>query len=359
MDELVIKDIVFHGDVIRAAKQDDLIWVGVSWICQGLGFTKNQKDRQVKNIQTDKLLSRGCVKFDAGVFDANNETLALLLDYLPAWLFKIKVTPKMERDKPELVEKLISYQLKAKDILADAFISKSVYNEKSTLLSIQEYEKKIESLQSTMEKMYKDMTSLANIILDWKEQQHTPIALVQESWHQKINQQIDKICKTNHDFGERGDVLKYLYRYMNRRYGIVWEQEIKEYKDKYNLTKRPSRLEVIERNTMLKSIFESVLTDMAFKYTAMDDSTEHNSIDQIIAPLIKKYNDCSHAAMVTWRRVYRKMEEGRTIGWNNLTTRYMNEFGKKPTKRDLIETRPSLYKKFQVAVNALLNECND
>lgn len=62
------------------------------------------------------------MKFRAGVFDKNNKTLALKLDYVPLWLAKITVTPAMQENNPTLVEKLIEYQLKAKDALAAAFL---------------------------------------------------------------------------------------------------------------------------------------------------------------------------------------------------------------------------------------------
>lgn len=67
MNELVVKEINFNGDQLKAIQDSNrIIWVGISWICNGLGLNKNMKDRQIKNIQTDSLLKRGCVKFDAG-----------------------------------------------------------------------------------------------------------------------------------------------------------------------------------------------------------------------------------------------------------------------------------------------------
>jgi hypothetical protein len=41
----------------------------------------------------DTVLQMGCFKFEAGVFDADNSTLAIELDYLPLWLAKISITP--------------------------------------------------------------------------------------------------------------------------------------------------------------------------------------------------------------------------------------------------------------------------
>ena len=55
----------------------------------------------------------------------NQEVLCLKLDYVPLWLAKIAITPKMERETPELAARLEQYQLKAKDVLAAAFLPQS------------------------------------------------------------------------------------------------------------------------------------------------------------------------------------------------------------------------------------------
>lgn len=123
MNDLVVKSVDLFGDSVMAAKdKDGNIWAGVSYFCKGLGMSKGEKDRQTANVQSDDVLKRGATKFAAGVFDDNNETVALRIDFVPIWLTKISITPKMKREKPELADKLLQYQLKAKDILAAAFL---------------------------------------------------------------------------------------------------------------------------------------------------------------------------------------------------------------------------------------------
>lgn len=122
-NKLLVKTVDFMGDGLLAAQDSKgVIWTGINSFCQGIGLNKNERDRQVKNVQSDEVLKMGCVKFDAGVFDPNNETLALQLDYVPLWLAKISITPNMKENNPELVDKLVKYQLKAKDVLAQAFL---------------------------------------------------------------------------------------------------------------------------------------------------------------------------------------------------------------------------------------------
>lgn len=77
-ESLEIKTVPFlDAELVAARDNDGQIWAGVSYICKGIGLTKNEKDRQVKNVQADRVLSKGCVKFDAGVFDPNNSTVAV------------------------------------------------------------------------------------------------------------------------------------------------------------------------------------------------------------------------------------------------------------------------------------------
>ena len=127
-NDLAVKTVDFMGDGLLAAKDSKgIIWTGVNSFCRGIGLNKNERDRQVKNVQSDEILRRGCVKFDAGVFEPNNETLALQLDYVPLWLAKISITPNMREKTPALAEKLVNYQLKAKDVLVAAFLPDNIH----------------------------------------------------------------------------------------------------------------------------------------------------------------------------------------------------------------------------------------
>lgn len=125
MDELTVKSVDVLGDAIMATQDSDgQIWAGVSYFCRALGMNKGQKDRQTTNVQKDETLKRGCRKFAAGVFDPANEAVGMRIDFVPLWLAKINITKTMLKEHPELADKLLEYQLKAKDILADAFMPK-------------------------------------------------------------------------------------------------------------------------------------------------------------------------------------------------------------------------------------------
>lgn len=125
MNDLIVKPVDVLGDAIMATQDaDGHIWAGVSYFCRALGMNKGQKDRQTTNVQKDETLKRGCRKFAAGVFDPTNEAVGMRIDFIPLWLAKINITKTMLKDHPELADKLLEYQLKAKDILAEAFMPK-------------------------------------------------------------------------------------------------------------------------------------------------------------------------------------------------------------------------------------------
>ncbi len=70
------------------------------------------------------MLRKGERNFVLPTNGGNQEVLCIELDYLPIWLAKIPVTPAMLTNMPDVADKLVRYQLKAKDVLAEVFLSK-------------------------------------------------------------------------------------------------------------------------------------------------------------------------------------------------------------------------------------------
>lgn len=123
MNDLVVKSVDLFGDTVMVA-QDNTgnIWVGVRWICEGLGMTEGHMKRQIANIKKDLTLSRGGSNLILNKGSGEREVFCLKLDYVPLWLAKVNITPTIQAERPELANKLLEYQLKAKDILAAAFL---------------------------------------------------------------------------------------------------------------------------------------------------------------------------------------------------------------------------------------------
>lgn len=126
MNELEVKRVPFMGTDLMAAKDESgTIWAGVRWMCDGMGMSEGQRKRQIASIQTDHLLSKGGSNLILPTAGGKQSVLCLKLDFVPLWLAKINITPAMQAETPELAERLEAYQLKAKDVLAAAFLPKS------------------------------------------------------------------------------------------------------------------------------------------------------------------------------------------------------------------------------------------
>lgn len=165
MNDLIVKNVNVLGDSIMAAKDEEgNVWAGVNYFCNALGMTKGQRDKQVQKVQTDEALKRGASKLEAGVFDKNNETVVLKIEYVPLWLTKIKITEKTRKEHPELADKLLEYQLRAKDILADAFMPKQQKIPQSPLEllelhyeAIKQVDGKVNEIRTEFEKFKQDI----------------------------------------------------------------------------------------------------------------------------------------------------------------------------------------------------------
>lgn len=125
MDEMIVKSVDLMGDTVMAAQDSDgTIWVGIKWMCQGMGMSDGHYKRQITNIQKDLLLKNSGSNLLLNKGSGEREVFCLKLDYLPIWLAKISITPTIQKSHPDLADKLLNYQLKAKDILAAAFLPK-------------------------------------------------------------------------------------------------------------------------------------------------------------------------------------------------------------------------------------------
>ena len=60
MTGLAIKDVEFNGATLRAAQDtENIIWVGVAWVCRGLGLSNDRMKYERKKIQKDLVLVQG------------------------------------------------------------------------------------------------------------------------------------------------------------------------------------------------------------------------------------------------------------------------------------------------------------
>jgi phage antirepressor YoqD-like protein len=120
MSDIVVKNVNFNGDILLAAQDEyGKINVAIYYVCKALRLTEGQMKNERLRIQDDIVLSKGGRKIILPTNGGPQEVLCLELDFLPLWLAKINaniISDKSTQDK------LIAYQLKAKDVLAQAFL---------------------------------------------------------------------------------------------------------------------------------------------------------------------------------------------------------------------------------------------
>lgn len=122
----MVKPVDVLGDAIMAAQDGEgIIWVGVRWMCQGMGMSDGQYKRQIMNIKKNMVFGEGgSNQIPLPTGQGTQEVFCIRNDFIPLWFAKINITQKTREERPEFADKLLEYQLKAKDILSEAFLPK-------------------------------------------------------------------------------------------------------------------------------------------------------------------------------------------------------------------------------------------
>lgn len=168
MNDLVVKNVNLFGDTIMAAKDEEgRVWAGVRWLCDGLGLSRGQMNNESIKIKGDLVLGQGARNLMLPTKGGKQEVLCLRHDFVPLWIAKITVTPSMKENNPELVDKLVQYQLKAKDVLATAFFPREKEQQRrltqEEMMRIQlgmldEQGERINGVESRVDKLENTMT---------------------------------------------------------------------------------------------------------------------------------------------------------------------------------------------------------
>lgn len=126
------------GQLLGVKTKEGEIYLGVKKTCLDIGFNEGQARRQVENINKDIVLKSNCRKFamvqNEGNRQVKREILVINEDVVTLWLAKISLTPKMKKENPKIIEKLVKYQLQCAKVLHEAFMGteekkKDFYNE--------------------------------------------------------------------------------------------------------------------------------------------------------------------------------------------------------------------------------------
>lgn len=124
--DLIIKQVDFFGDSLLSAQErkSNKIYISIKSMCDSLGLTRGQVNNERLKIQEDLVLKQGSRNFILPTNGGFQDIVCLELDFVPLWMAKISITNQMKEKNPDIVNKLIKYQLECKDVLAKHFLIK-------------------------------------------------------------------------------------------------------------------------------------------------------------------------------------------------------------------------------------------
>lgn len=267
---LVVKPVEFLGDVLMAAQDaDGNIWAGVRWLCDGIGLSEDQMKNEKKRIQRDLVLKKGGSNLTLPTNGGEQEVLCIALDFVPLWLAKISITPTMQAENPDVVDKLVQYQLKAKDVLAAAFLP----TEAQRPLSQAELILQQAQFMVDMERRQKEQAEALEHVNKRLDDACSLIALNPNAWREDCRRLIVKIAQKmggNEFIREvQAEAFKLVderagasleTRLTNKRRRMADEGVCKSKRDKLN------KVDVIADDKKLIEVYMHIVKQMAIKY---------------------------------------------------------------------------------------------
>ncbi|MMZ47192.1 hypothetical protein D1872_88270 [compost metagenome] len=272
------KMVPFNGAELLGVKaNNEKVYVGVRWVCEGIGLSRGQANNEVSKVQTDIVLKQGARNFVLQKMEfghgSTHEVLTIELDYLPLWLAKISITPNMQVNQPEVADKLVQYQMKAKDVLAEAFLPKDkppmTQSELIAYLAQQnvEREKAEAEHKKRLETVEKRLDDTAEIL-----------ALNPTEWRKKVRSLLNKIAQKRGGHDAYSEVNSESYELLEQRGNCklgIRQENIKKRmalegaaKSKINAI---SKLEAIAEDSRLTEIYLAIVKEMAIKYSVKVD----------------------------------------------------------------------------------------
>jgi hypothetical protein len=241
------KDVNFKGNTLIALKaNNEKIYVAVKWICQGIGLTEGQYQNQTRKMNEDIVISKGIAKMQLLTNGGNQEVLCLELDYLPLWLAKINANIVAGIAQ----QKLVKYQLEAKDVLADAFIPKNKPQSIEDLIIMQ---------AQSMKELKAEVHSIKQDSLSAKEEARIANARM-NAWDQiDIN-------------GDKKQQLNAMVRKYAALKGITFPTAWRDFRKSYNTSYRTNLTMLLENYKLKHGLKELSYPEYLARTNGLDDA---------------------------------------------------------------------------------------
>lgn len=119
--------VTFYKDEVSAfLANDGEVYAAANNILRNIGFNEDRVKAIRKKWRDDRVVSNLGRNFTLATGYGDKETYCLSTKILPLALAKISITPELEKSYPEVVEKLVRYQLECADVLYKHFVQKSI-----------------------------------------------------------------------------------------------------------------------------------------------------------------------------------------------------------------------------------------
>lgn len=321
----------------------------------------------------------------------------------------MKLIKYMDDDKSwDVMENFIDEYFRMKEHIATSTTpSVDFYNE--ILRRMEEREQRhYETMMSMFESFESSMRNLAGVLLTQTNTKVDTEEMIRESRSNYTNKgkqyraEVIELCHqivAISDFEDEKAVLAACYKHLTKNYGIVWEQEIREWKEQHSWSGKVSALNVVSESdddkylkSMLKNVLLQILDDCKKKGVVAVSNSELNSEEvrtavsddvitskpnemristyvpaedfdsacELVAQIAEQSGDKSPYNAVTFMRIYKSMDDYANICWDYHERKFRqnHKFPKsaRVSKKCMINESSKLQKLFVAAVNKYVEE---
>lgn len=264
---LQVTDFNFYGDNLIALKDNTTgkIYTAINSVLRGIGFKDEQVRYQRSKWIKDKTLSKGVLKFNIPTNGGYQLTECISVHKLPLGLAKINITKRLERDYPNITEKLELYQDKCADVLASVFIDRKTVSD----MNMQPIAETLNAITNTLTTLTQAMNSMQQEINEIKKSQQKSKRRY-SYWSSKMYSKYQLL--TEYFQISNSELYKNLYIELQNMYpDIDLNQMVDDYCYKNNLESAYT-LDVIERDTTVRSLFEDMVNNLLEKYNLAENN---------------------------------------------------------------------------------------
>ncbi len=167
-------------------------------------------------------------------------------------------------------------------------------------------------------------------------------------WKSNVYSIIDDILKESDELGTTTrDILKETYRYLTNTYGIVWEQDRKEYKEKYNIGERGNVPTIDLCYDKYPDLLVNSLEKLLRQFRKENAQPDWDEMKIKITNYANHIGNKSKGGTSVYRKIYTKMTEN-GVNWD--------EYAHGLSKSQLIKTNATLYNRFYEAAVEIISE---